>query len=132
MAVMPEAARDLLGAPHIAVVATLRADGGVQLIPMWIGHDNGAPTLNTARHRLQVRNLIRDPRITLTVVDRSEPERYLQVRGVAEVSDDPDLEHCEALAHDYTGRPFRPLAPGEERVIVRVRPEQVDYRLPEG
>jgi PPOX class probable F420-dependent enzyme len=131
MATIPNAARDLLGAPHIGVVATVLPDGAVQATPVWVGHDAGTPTFNTAAGRVKVRNLERDPRVVLTVFDRAEPERYLQVRGTAEITADGAIDHVEALARAYTGRPFRALEPGETRVVVRIRPTRVDYREPE-
>jgi PPOX class probable F420-dependent enzyme len=131
VATIPAEALDLLRAPRIGIIATLLADGAVQATPVWVGHEDGMPTFNTADGRVKVRNIARDPRITLTVFDRDEPERYLQVRGTAEVSAAGAIEHVEALAREYTGRPFRALAAGESRLVVGIHPLRVDYHTPE-
>lgn len=125
---IPAAALDLLGPPHHAVVATVRADGSPQLSPVEITHDGGIPSFNTARGRAKVKNLERDPRCTLVVVDTEDPQRYVQVRGQVRIVADDDLTHCQAMSHRYTGQPFRELSPGEVRVAVYIDPDRVYYR----
>ena len=124
---IPSAAWDLLGPPHHAVVASIMHDGSPQVSPVWITHDHGIPSFNTALGRTKVRNFERDSRCALVIFDMSDPERYLQVRGRARIVADDDLAHCEAVANLYTHQRFRELEPGEVRVIVHVDPDQVFY-----
>ena len=55
---------------------------------------------------------------------RGEVDFLREIRGTAELTDDPAAELIEELAQKYTGRPFGDR-PGEQRVIVRVRPDHV-------
>lgn len=128
MDTVPTEAIDLLGPPHHATVATILPDGAPQLSVVWVAHASGIPSFNTARGRLKVHNLERDPRCTLLVYDASDPERYLHVRGRARLVADDDLVHHHELARLYTGGSFRELEPGEVRIAVHIDPERVLYR----
>jgi PPOX class probable F420-dependent enzyme len=120
-------AAELLNAKNFAVVSTLRADGSVHAVPVWVDLQEGVPTLNTAEGRAWPRNLERDPRVTLTVQNLENPYEYVAIRGrVSERTREGADAHIDALAGKYLGKaeyPFR--QPGEERVIVRVTPEYV-------
>ena len=118
---------ELLKAKNFCHVATLRADGTVHGVPVWVDLQDGRPVVNSAEGRSWVRNLERDPRVTLTVQNFENPYEYLEVRGrVAEQTRDGADEHIDSLAKKYMDKdayPFR--QPGEQRVIIRVEPEYV-------
>ncbi len=116
---------ELLEAKNFCHVATLRADGSVHDVPVWVDIENGRPVLNTAEGRAWPRNLERDPRITLTVQNMENPYEYLEVRGrVAERTHDGADEHIDSLAKKYLGQDTYPYRqPGEQRVIIHVEPE---------
>jgi PPOX class probable F420-dependent enzyme len=118
---------ELLQAKNFASVATLRSDGSVHSVPVWVDVQDGRPVLNTAEGRAWPRNLERDPRVTITVQNLDNPYEYVMVRGrVSERTHDGADEHIDAMAKKYLGQdsyPFR--QPGEQRVILRVEPEQV-------
>jgi PPOX class probable F420-dependent enzyme len=120
-------AEELLKAKNFCNVATLRADGSVHGVPVWVDVQDGRPVVNSAEGRAWVRNLERDPRVTLTVQNMDNPYEYLEVRGsVAERTHDGADEHIDSLAKKYLDKdsyPFR--QPGEQRVIIRVEPERV-------
>ncbi|HET9092842.1 MAG TPA: PPOX class F420-dependent oxidoreductase [Acidimicrobiales bacterium] len=117
--------RRLLEEPQIAAMATLNPDGSVQLTPTWVDTDGTALLVNTAKGRVKHRNLLRDDRVSLLVVDRADPDRWLAVRGRAELVDEGADEHNARLWHKYEGPDARPPStPGEVRVIVRVVPDQ--------
>jgi PPOX class probable F420-dependent enzyme len=120
-------AEELLRDKNFAHVATLRADGSVQLAPTWVDVQDGLPVLNTAEGRAWPRNLERDPRITLEVQNMENPYEYVEIRGrVAERTHDGADEHIDALAKKYMGVDEYPMRqPGEQRVIIRVQPEHV-------
>ena len=93
---------------------------------MWVETDGKFVYFNTAMHRLKARNLIRDNRVALTVLDPAHPYRdALAIRGRAELISEGAEEHIEKLARTYTGRRFQGFRPGQRRVIVRVTPERV-------
>ena len=115
----------LLRESHLAYVATVNRDGSPQVTPVWVDTDGEAIIFNTARGRLKWRNLERDPRAAVTVVDVSDPEgRVLIARGRAELIEDGALEHMDTLSHKYDGKPWAPV-PGQTRVIVRVIPDRI-------
>jgi PPOX class probable F420-dependent enzyme len=94
---------------------------------VWVDVSDGVPHLNTARGRVWLKNLERDPRVTLTVQNISNPYEYVEVRGrVSGLSDEGADADIDALAKKYMGvdeYPFR--QPGEQRVIVTVEPEHL-------
>jgi PPOX class probable F420-dependent enzyme len=120
-------AEELLNAKNFCHVATLRADGSVHGVPVWVDVQDGRAVLNTAEGRAWPRNLERDPRVTLTVVNSENPYEYVEVRGrVAERTHDGADAHIDAMAKKYMGVDEYPLRqPGEQRVIIRVEPEHV-------
>jgi PPOX class probable F420-dependent enzyme len=117
---------ELLKGKNFCHVATLRADGSVHGVPVWVDVQEGRPVLNTAEGRAWPRNLERDPRVTLTVQNMENPYEYLAVRGhVAERTHEGAGEHIDALAKKYMGVERYPRQPGEQRLIIRVEPEHV-------
>jgi PPOX class probable F420-dependent enzyme len=120
-------AEELLTGKNFAHVATLRADGSPQVTPTWVDVQDGRPVLNTAEGRAWPRNLERDPRITLEVQNMENPYEYVEIRGtVAERTHEGADEHIDQLAKKYLGVDEYPMRqPGEQRLVIRVEPEQV-------
>jgi PPOX class probable F420-dependent enzyme len=118
---------ELLQAKNFANVSTLRPDGSVHAVPVWVDVQDGRPVLNTAEGRAWPRNLQRDPRVTITVQNLDNPYEYVMVRGrISERTHDGADAHIDAMAKKYLGQdsyPFR--QPGEQRLLLRVEPEQV-------
>jgi PPOX class probable F420-dependent enzyme len=120
-------AEELLRAKNFAHIATVRADGSVQVAPTWVDVQDGRPVVNSAEGRAWVRNLERDPRITLEVQNMENPYEYVEIRGrVAELTRDGADEHIDSLAKKYLGEDKYPYRQeGEHRVVIRVDPEHV-------
>ena len=120
---------ELLSAKNFCTVSTLRPDGSVHSVPVWVDVQDGMPVLNTARGRSWPDNLERDPRITLTVQNLENPYEYVAIRGrVTEMTHDGADAHIDALAKRYMDVDEYPLRqPGEERLIVRVEPDVVKH-----
>jgi PPOX class probable F420-dependent enzyme len=124
MAELSAAVVDLFRGPNFGVVATISADGAAQLSVVWVDSDGRDVLFNTAAGRAKPRNLARDPRCSVLVVDREDPYEWVAVRGRAEVSSEGGDEHIDKLARKYTGSGWK-QRPGEQRLVVRVHPEQV-------
>ena len=96
----------LLQEPQLAHFTTLMADGAPQTTPVWVDvePDGGHVLINTADGRLKVRNVERDPRVAVSVVDAGNPWRYALVRGtVVERRHDRSDAHIDQLSQKYLG-----------------------------
>jgi len=126
-ATIPEKYRDLFNKRAFASLATRMPNGDVQVTPIWVDVEDGNLLFNSARGRLKDKNVRRDPRVTLTLMDPDNPYRYLEVRGrVVDVTEQGADQHINKLAKKYLGvdqYPYR--QPGEVRVLYRVKPEHV-------
>jgi PPOX class probable F420-dependent enzyme len=128
MASIEGRARELFEAKNYASVSTLNADGSVHSVPVWVDVKDGQIAVNTARGRVWERNLERDPRITLSVLNLENPYEYVTVRGRAKLTDDGADEFIDALAKKYMGvdeYPYR--SPDEKRVTVVIEAEKVNH-----
>ena len=132
MAELPEAAKKLLDEPQLAHFVTLMKDGSPQVTPVWVTHDGHRVIVNTAEGRQKPRNLRRDPRVAVSVVDKNNPFRYVLVRGrVADIIGGEEAwQSIEALSQKYNGRAY-PRRDGEERLIIKIEPEHITIRSPE-
>ncbi len=124
---IPEQFRDLFAKKAFAHLATIGADGAPQVTPVWVDFDGTHVRFNTAKGRVKVKNLARNPHVALSILDPDNPYRYVQVRGrVIETTERGADAHIDALAKKYLDQdkyPFR--RPGEVRVTYKVLPESV-------
>ena len=121
---LPPQARELFDGPNHAAIVTLDPDGSPQTSLVWAKTDDGDVLFSTIKGRRKYANLARDARVGALVYEPSDPYTYAEVRGTATITDDPSAELINELALKYTGQPFGER-PGEERVIVRIRPHKV-------
>jgi PPOX class probable F420-dependent enzyme len=121
---LPPSVRELFDGPNFVTIATLDPGGGPQTSVVWAKADGGDVLFSTIRGRRKYANLTRDPRVGALVFDAADPYIYAEVRGTATITEDPAAELINELALKYTGQPFGDR-PGEERVIVRIRPSRV-------
>jgi PPOX class probable F420-dependent enzyme len=126
-----EARGILLHGTRTAKVATVMPDGTPHVAPVWFVLDGEQLIFTTAADTVKGRNLLRDPRVALVVDDQEPPYAFVQVRGNAAVSGDPDdlLHFATEIGARYMGRERadefgrRNGVPGE--LLVRVTPERV-------
>jgi PPOX class probable F420-dependent enzyme len=125
--VIPDSHLDLFKKKSFANLATLMPGGQPQVTPVWVDYDGHHVVINTAEGRQKDKNLQRDGRVSLSIMDPDNPYRYLEVRGhVTERTRSGADQHIDAMAKKYLGKdqyPFR--QPGEVRVIFKVEPEHV-------
>jgi PPOX class probable F420-dependent enzyme len=124
MVKLPELVRELADGPNFAIVSTLQPDGSPQATVVWVRRDGDDLLFSTIRGRRKTANLEANPRISVLITDAASPYRYAEVRGHAEIADDPTAGLIDELAHKYTGAAFN-APPGQRRVIVRVRADHV-------
>jgi PPOX class probable F420-dependent enzyme len=123
---IPEKYLDLFQQPAFANLATLMPDGSPQVTPVWCDFDGEFVIINSAKGRVKDRNMRGNPRVALSIMDPKNPYRYLEIRGkVADISEKGADEHINKMAKKYMNvdtYPYR--APGEVRVLYRIRPER--------
>ena len=119
---------ELLKRPNLAIIGTIRADGTPQLTPTWIDTDGEHLLVNTAEGRAKPRNLRRDPRVSVSVVDHDDPYWWISITGTAELTHDGAEEHIHELSRRYRGRDYdKPQEP--RRILVRITPDRISrYR----
>jgi PPOX class probable F420-dependent enzyme len=110
-----------------AIVTTLRGDGSPHSTVVWVDEVDGEVWFNTVVGRAKERQLRRDPRASLILVDPSNQFRWVAVSGPATFQTDGADEHIDKLAKKYLGQDSYPWPdPSQRRIIVRIRPEKVD------
>lgn len=119
---IPPNYKDLLESTALAHVATLGPEGEPQNNPVWFDWDGEHLKFSQTKTRQKYRNVGRDPRLALSIVDPENPYRYLEIRGeVVRIEEDPDLDFINAMAKKYLGQDKYPFhQPGDERVVVYV------------
>lgn len=110
-------------------------DGRPLVAPIWYVVEDGAIVFNTGGDTAKGKAIARDPRLVLCVDLEEPPYGFVQIQGVAAVSEDPAelLRTATALAHRYMGADLaqeygrRNAVPGE--LIVRLRPSKINAAL---
>ena len=125
--VVPASYEDLLATPSLAHVATIGPDGAPQVTPVWFDWDGARLLLALAPDRQKMRNLRRDPRLAVSIVDPANPIRYLEIRGRASFASDPDQSVLARLVRKYTGSDDLSWVDGE-RIIIMIEPTHATYR----
>lgn len=122
---IPESHRDLLES-DTGVLATVGADGRPQLSAVWFFADGDEIRISLNTSRQKVKNLRANPAVNLFILDRSTPTRYLEIRGDAELTDDPDYSFADRVGQKY-GADLKGFdADNPHRVVVTVRPVRVN------
>jgi len=125
---IPSEFHDLFEKATFAHLVTLAGDGMPHVTPVWVGYDADAGRLlvNTERHRKKAKNVERDPRVAASMTDPDNPYRYVSVRGeVEDITSEGAREHIDELAYRYMGEEEYPNPIESERIILRVRPDDV-------
>ncbi|HEY3471798.1 MAG TPA: PPOX class F420-dependent oxidoreductase [Amycolatopsis sp.] len=118
---LPDAVRALIDGKNFATVATLDPDGGPQTSVVWVGLDDGDLVFSATEDRRKVRNLRRDPRLSVSITDAGNPYRHTQLRGTAVITPDPGKTLPKTLSHKYLAQDPPPEGPETERVVVRLK-----------
>ena len=135
---------EFLAGRHTMNVASFNHDGTIHLVAMWYAVLNGDPVFWTFGKSQKIRNLQRDPRVTLLVEAGDEYAELIGVEMVGRATvltdHDPIMEIGEAVYARYFGevtdevRPFVELT-GAKRFGVRVEVDRVvswDHKKLEG
>jgi PPOX class probable F420-dependent enzyme len=95
--------REFLGAPHFATIATLDEDGSPRQAVIWFTLDDDELVINSAVGRRWPANLVRDPRIAMSITDRHDGYRWVGLTGRVTVVDDQATAQADiaAMARRY-------------------------------
>jgi PPOX class probable F420-dependent enzyme len=121
---------------NFAFVSTLMIDGTPQITPTWVDIDkNGENSIlvNTAEGRIKHKNVSRDPRLAISVLNGSNPYEMVTVRGrvTEQITGSVAEEHIDKMAKKYLGVDKYPgRSPGEIRVVLRIKPQKIFYQPP--
>jgi PPOX class probable F420-dependent enzyme len=115
----------LVDGKNYAVLATVNADGSPQTSVLWVGRDGGDLLFSTVQGRVKYRNMVRDPRVSVSVIDSADPENYVELRGRVSMSPDHGRQLDTQLSWKYNGRDPDPDRPGGVRVVVRMEVDKV-------
>lgn len=121
---LSEATIRLVDGKNYAVLATVNPDGSPQTSVVWVGRDGGDLLFSTVQGRVKHRNMVRDPRVSVSVIDSADPENYVELRGRVSLGPDPGRALDTQLSWKYDGRNPDPDRPGAVRVVVRMEVEK--------
>jgi PPOX class probable F420-dependent enzyme len=123
---IPEKYRDLFQKKAFASLATLMPDGHPQVTPVWVDFDGKHVIVNSAKGRVKDRNMRRDPRVSLAIIDPENPYRYVEVRGrIVDVTENGADQHIDKMAKKYLNMDRYPNRRADEvRVMYKIAPEK--------
>src|SRR6202012_120904 len=121
---LSESAIRLIDGRNYAVLATVNADGSPQTSVMWVGRDGDDLLFSTVEGRVKHRNMVRDPRVSVTIIDSADPENYVELRGRVAMTPDTGRRLDTQLSWKYDGRDPDEDRPGAVRVVVRLTVER--------
>jgi len=122
---------ELARGQNFAALTTLLPGGHPQTQVMWVDANEQHLLVNTEVHRQKFRNVERDPRVTVTIWDKEDPYRFVEVRGevVEKVKGQEARKHIDELSQKYRGKPYQTQI-RSERVVLRIAPSRQVIRIP--
>jgi PPOX class probable F420-dependent enzyme len=118
---LPDDVRALLDAPNYIHLSTLRADGSPRNWVVWAGVEGEHVLVCTATSTLKGKDMLRDPRVGISVTDLTNPYRMAALQGrVVEVRNDEDSRYMDPISVKYTGAPFPYRGPDRVCFVIAV------------
>jgi PPOX class probable F420-dependent enzyme len=125
---LPAGLIGLLERPSPCLLATIDPDGSPQLTQTWVDTDGTHILINTVQGHRKLKNIERDPRVAVSVLDADDPAAYYSVRGtVIGTGTDGARESIERLSQKYTGGPYRNYggSSAEVRVLLTIQADRI-------
>lgn len=118
---------EFLRGQHRAILATRRSDGSPQLSPIVAAvDDDGRILISTREAAVKARNLARDPRASLCVINDGFYGQWIQVDGTAEIIHLPDalellVDYYRRISGEHPDwTEYRSAMNRDRRLIVRI------------
>ena len=124
---LPDDLLDLLRRPSPCFIATLMPDGSPQLTQTWVTTDGEHVVINIVDGMQKARNVARDGRVAVNIVDPDDVFRYYAVRGrVIDMTTEGGAESIDEISQKYLGMPY-PNFTGkpETRVLITIEADRV-------
>ena len=102
MTALPDQAKKLLDDANFVVVATSNTDGSPQTSVLWATYEGDELLLSTVQGRKKETNWLKDPRVSVLILDRENPYHYVEVRRTVTMSTAGGPELIERLSQAYT------------------------------
>jgi len=125
---LPDSVKEFLQKPNLAVLATISPKGRPQATPVWFMVDGDHILVNTSRGRVKQRNVEAHPFVAVTVVDRDDPYRFVQIQGkVVKLDSQRGAQDIDRLSLRYRGRKYQypPTDAPDRRVSLIIKPLKV-------
>jgi len=129
---MTEQVSKILSDKNFAFLGTLMKDGRPHVTPVWVDLDNDHILINTAEGRIKHKNLTRDPRVSISLVDKNNPYSMVTIQGtvVDQIKEGAD-DHIDKLARKYLKAEKYPgHSPSVKRIIIKIKPDRIFYLPP--
>ncbi len=122
---IPDSHRDILDKQGFAHVATIGPEGEPHSSPVWYDWDGERFLFSQTKTRQKFRNMQRDARVAVSIIDPDNPYRYLEIRGTVDgIDDDEGNAFINSMAKKYMDQDVYPFPqPGDERIVVKVAPD---------
>jgi PPOX class probable F420-dependent enzyme len=119
--------KQLVDRPNFGHLATIMSDGSPQSAPVWIGRENDLLLVCTESSSLKGKNTLRDPRVSISMVDFVDPYSEIQIRGrVVERRPDPELKYYDKMSLKYVGKPW-PYRDEESPIVLIIEVTKALY-----
>ena len=114
--------RRLVERPNYAHIATLMPDGAPHSVPVWIDVEGDNLAFLTGPGSRKARNLERDPRVAISIIDADQPNASALIRGqvVERIEGDRAWEIIDRISQKYIGQPY-PMR--TDRIIFLIKPD---------
>src|SRR5574340_409410 len=117
---------DILNDRPTGHLCTMCPDGRPSVNPVCVMWDGEHIRISTQKARMKYQNLLRDARVALSIPHRNNPNRYVEIRGTAQVTDDADRAFIRSVARTFLAMDEYPFdQPGDERAVITIFPEHV-------
>ena len=127
MTTLPDEAKAWIDQHEFAVIGTTLPNGSPQLSVVWVTRDGDDLLVSTVKGRRKHLNMERDPRVSVLIYPRDNPQSYVEVRGTATMTEEGGRELIDRLCSYYRGVDRYPNDDGTDhvRVVVRITPDKV-------
>jgi PPOX class probable F420-dependent enzyme len=117
---IPANVRELLDANYVHL-STLRRDGSPRSWVVWVGLEGERVLVCTTSYSWKAKDMRRDHRVALSVIDRENPYRMASLQGrVLEVRPDEGCRHMDPISVKYTGAPFPSRGPDRLCFVIEI------------